>query len=108
MPEEPIFVAVPGDKFFNSELDNILQQNGTTMLVLTGISSNSGVMYTAAAATQRGYTVVVAEDGISAATDLATSVALWQVIHAQSANVQNVPLQARSATLSRSDLITYR
>jgi nicotinamidase-related amidase len=108
MPSEPIFVAVPGDKFFNSTLDDLLQQAGATTLVLTGISSNSGVMYTAGAAIQRGYTVVVAEDGISAGTDLATSVALWQLLHGPGANPQNVPLQARAVTLSRTDLITYK
>lgn len=108
MPNDPVFVAVPGDKFYDSNLDNILRQAGITTLVLTGFSSNNGVLYTAAGATECGYTVVVAEDGIAAATDLATSVALWQVLHAPSANAQNVPLQAKSVTLSRINLITYK
>jgi nicotinamidase-related amidase len=107
MPNERVFVAIPGDKFFNSDLEQILKQAGTRTLVLTGFSSNSGVLYTAAAATQRGYTVVVAEDGIAGPTDLATPVALWQMIHAPSANVENAPLQAKAVTLSRTDLITY-
>jgi nicotinamidase-related amidase len=108
MPTDPIFAAVPGDKFFDSNLDYLLRQTGITTLVLSGISSNSGVMYTAGAAVQRGYTVVVAEDGISAATDLATTVALWQLLHGPGANPQNVPLQAKSVTLSRTNLITYK
>jgi nicotinamidase-related amidase len=66
------------------------------------------VMYTATAAAQRGYTVVVAEDGISAATDIATTVALWQLLHGPGANPQNMPLQAKAVTLSRTDLITYK
>jgi len=108
MPSEPIFAALPGDKFFDSNLDYLLHQAGTTTLVLTGISSNSGVLYTAGAAAQRGYTVVVAEDGISGANDLATSVALWQLIHGPGANPQNVPLQPKSVTLSRTNLISYK
>ena len=108
MPSEPVFIAVPGDKFFNSDLDSILRQAGATTVVLTGVSSNSGIMYTAAAATQRGYTVVVAEDAIASGTDLGTVVALWQMIHAPTANLQNVPLQAKAVTLSRTDLISYR
>jgi nicotinamidase-related amidase len=108
MSKDPVFAAVPGDKFFDSNLDYILRQAGITTLVLTGISSNSGVMYTAAAAIQRGYKVVVASDGISGATDLATSVALWQLLHGPGANPQNVPLQARAVTLSRTDLIEYK
>ena len=108
LPNDPVFVAIPGDKFFNSNLDTILRQAGITTLVITGIASNVGVLYTAAAATQRGYTVVVAEDGISGATDLATSVALWQLLHGLGGNTQNVPLQAKAVTLSRTDLITYK
>lgn len=50
-------------------------------------------MYTAAAAVQRGYTVVVAQDVIAGATDLATSVAEWQLLHGPGANPENVPLQ---------------
>ncbi len=107
MPDDPIFVAVPGDKFFNSNLDDILKQAGITTLLITGTSSNSGVLYTAAGAIQRGYTVVVAEDGISAATDLATSVALWQLLNGPGRNMQNVPLQTKAVTLSRTDLISY-
>ena len=72
------------------------------------MSSNSGILYTSAAAGQRGITVVVAVDGISAATDLATSVALWQMLNGPRANARNVPLQANSVTLSRTDLITYQ
>jgi nicotinamidase-related amidase len=108
MPDEPVFDAVPGDKFFASNLDYILRQAGITTLVLTGVSSNSGVLYTAAGAIQRGYTVVVAQDAIAATSDLATSVALWQMLRAPSANPQNMPLQPKAVTLSRTDLITYK
>ncbi len=76
--------------------------------MLSGVSSNSGVMYTAAAAIQRGYTVVVAQDGIAGATDLATSVTLWQLLHGPGANPQNIPLQSKAVTLSRTNLITYK
>jgi len=65
-------------------------------------------MYTAGAAIQHGYTVVVAQDGIAAGTELATSVALWQMLHGPGANAQNIPLQSKSVTLSRTNLITYK
>jgi nicotinamidase-related amidase len=108
-PGDIVFAAPPGgDKFFNSDLDDILKQAGIKTLVLTGQSSNQGVLYTASAAGQRGITVVVAEDGISATTDLATSVALWQMLNGPRPNPRNVPLQANSVTLSRTDLITYK
>jgi nicotinamidase-related amidase len=105
---DPIFVAIPGDKFFNSNLDTILRQAGISTLVLTGSSSNVGVLYTAGAAIQRGYTVVVAEDGIVSASDLGRAVALWQMLHGPGANADNTPLKSKSVTLSRTDLIAYR
>jgi nicotinamidase-related amidase len=108
MPTDPVVTATPGDKFYSSDLDNVLKQAGITTLVLTGVSSNVGVLYTAGAAAQRGYTVVVAEDGIVPASDLASSVALWQMLHGPGGNPQNAPLQAKSVTLSRMDLITYQ
>ncbi|HEY3117546.1 MAG TPA: isochorismatase family protein [Chloroflexota bacterium] len=119
MADDPVFVATPGDKFFNSDLDIILKEAGITFLVIAGTASNAGVLYTAAAATQRGYTVVVAQDGISgggrssadrtgASTSLATPVALWQLLNGLSANPQNAPLQPARVTLSRTDLISYQ
>ena len=105
---DPIFAAIPGDKFFASNLDYLLRQANATTLVLMGVTSNSGIMYTAAAAVQRGYTVVVAEDAIAAANDLSTSVALWQLLHGPGANPQNTPLMPRAITLTRTDLISYQ
>jgi nicotinamidase-related amidase len=108
LPGDHVFVAVPGDKFYNSDLDSILLQAGITTLVISGVTANVGVLYTAGAAVQRGYTVVVTEDAIVATSDLADSVALWQMLHGPGANPQNVPLQPKAVTLSRTDLISYR
>jgi nicotinamidase-related amidase len=55
MPDHPVFVAIPGDKFYNSDLANILKQSGITTLVSSGVSSNIGVLYTAGTAAQRSH-----------------------------------------------------
>ena len=107
-PNDPIFAAIPGDKFFDSNLDYLLRQAGVTTLVLVGVNSNSGIMYTAAAAVQRGYTVAVAQDAIAGASDLATTVALWQLLHGPGANPQNTPLRPQAIILARTDLMTYQ
>jgi nicotinamidase-related amidase len=106
-PTDRVFAAIPGDKFYASDLDLLRLANAST-LVLMGVTSNSGILYTAAAATQRGYTVVVAEDATAAADDLSTTVALWQLLHGPDANPQNTPLMPRAIALSRTDLITYQ
>lgn len=108
MPSDPV-VTSGADRFYNTDLDNILKQNGISTVVLVGTSSDGAVLYTAFGAAERGYTVVVAEDGLSAGTDFANFLTEWQLLNgAGTSNPQNTPLKAMSATLSRTDLITYK
>jgi len=102
-------VTSSADKFFGTDLDSILKQHGITTVVVTGTSSNGAVLYTSFSAAERGYTVVVAEDGISADTDFATQFTEWQLLNGPgTTNLQNTPLQPKAVTLSRTDLITYK
>jgi hypothetical protein len=107
-PNEPVLQTFGADKFYNTNLDSMLKTAGVTTLVITGTSANGAVLYTAFEAALRGYTVVVAEDGISSNTDFATFLTEWQLLNGPgSSNPQNMPLQKSAVTLSRLDLITY-
>jgi len=107
-PDDPV-VAAGADKFYNTNLDDILKQAGITTVVITGTGSNGAVLYTAFAAFERGYTVVVAEDGISAGAGFITQYSEWQLLNEPGgSNPQNTPLKAMAVTLSRTDLITYK
>ena len=102
-------VTSSADKFFNTDLDSILKQAGVTTIVVTGTSSNGAVLYTSSSGVKLGFTVVVAEDGISAATDFANQYTEWQLLNFPGgSNAQNAALQPKAVTLSRTDLITYR
>ena len=101
---EPIPATSGGDKFYNSDLDQILKDAGITTLLLVGTTAVNAVVNTAFAATQRGYTVVVAEDGISADNDFQVFYARY---HLLLQNLQNVPLTPRAATLTRMDMVTF-
>jgi hypothetical protein len=106
-PGDPI-LSSRADKFFHTDLDAILQQAGITTLVITGTASNGAVLYTAFAANERGYTVVVATDGISASNDIADFVARYQLLNQPGfSNPQNTPLKPNAVTLSRIDLISF-
>ncbi|HTE83738.1 MAG TPA: isochorismatase family protein, partial [Dehalococcoidia bacterium] len=106
---DTVVISVNADKFFNTNLDDVLKQGGITNVVMVGTFSNGAVLYTAFEAAARGYTVVVAEDGLSAPTDFATFVTEWQLLNGPgTANLQNTPLQPKAVTLSRTDLITYK
>jgi hypothetical protein len=106
---DPVLSSFGADKFFNTDLDNMLKQRGITTVVLTGTSANGAVLYTGFAAAEHGYTVVVATDGISSSTDFATQFTQWQLLNGPgTSNPQNTPLQPKVVTLSRTDLISYR
>ncbi len=96
------------DKFFGTNLDDILKQKGTKTAVIVGSASNGAVLYTAFGANLRGYTVVVAEDGMSTDDAFAQLLTRYQLLNQPGfANAQNKPLAA-GVTLSKSDLITFK
>lgn len=106
-PGDPIVVA-PADKFFNTNLDDILKQRGIKTVVIVGTSANGAVLYTAFGANVRGYIVVVAEDGMSTDDAFAQLLTSYQLLHEPGfSNPANNPL-AGGVTLSRTDLITFR
>ncbi len=108
MPGDAVLQTTGADKFAQGALGDVLQGLGTKTVVITGTSANGAVLYTAYAAATRGYTVVVAEDGISSDTDFATFLTEWQLLNGPgTSNPQNTPLQPMAVTLSRMDLITY-
>lgn len=106
LPEEPVVASGP-DKFFNTNLDELLRARGVTTTVIVGTAANGAVLYTSFGATARGYRVVVAEDGISADTPYIERYSRFQLLNQPgSANPTNAPL-APGVTLSRTDLITF-
>jgi nicotinamidase-related amidase len=108
LPDEPSVTSGP-DKFFRTDLEQILKDRGVETTIIVGTAANGAVLYTAFGSTQRGYTAVVAEDGISSSTDFATFLSRWQVLNQPgSANPENKPLEKGRVTLSRTDLISFQ
>jgi nicotinamidase-related amidase len=96
------------DRFYKTDLDNMLKAKGITTLILTGWKVSGSVTYTSVGATLRGYTVVVPIDASLDATDFEIAIGQYQILHQHSANAENEPLKAASSTLSRTDLITFK
>jgi nicotinamidase-related amidase len=96
------------DRFYNTELDEALQARGITTLILTGWKVSGSVTYTSVGATLRGYTVVVPIDASLDATDYEVAIGLFQILHQHSSNADNEPLKAEAATLSRTDLVSFK
>jgi nicotinamidase-related amidase len=107
-PDEPVVVSSV-DKFYNTSLEELLRDRQIQTVILVGTAANGAVLYTAAGATQRGYTVVVAEDGISQTDDFPVFLTRYQVLNQPGAtNPENSPLRPQATTLSRTDLITFQ
>lgn len=107
-PDEPRVTSGP-DKFFRTDLDQILKDRGIETMLITGTAANGAVLYTAFGAAQRGYTVVVLDDGISSSTDFATMLTRWQLLNGPgTTNPENKPLEKARVTLSRSDLVSIQ
>jgi len=106
-------IVVPGngpDKFVETNLESTLRRRGIDTLVIDGFAANRAVMYTAMAATMRGYAVVVPEDaspGIAAGFD---ELVAWYQLLTQTGrtNANNTPLAPEAVTLSRTDLISFQ
>jgi nicotinamidase-related amidase len=95
------------DRFYNTDLDNLLKAKRITTLILTGWKVSGSVTYTSVGATLRGYTVVVPVDASLDATDYEIGIGLFQILHQHSSNAGNEPLKNKASTLSRTDLITF-
>jgi nicotinamidase-related amidase len=107
LASETVFVGTAQDRFFNSSLDYLLRSRGINTVLLVGWRENGSVLYTAVGATIRGYTVVVADDGTSAAQDYDIAVGRYQLLTQLNSNPNNEPLRQGAATLSLTDLITF-
>jgi nicotinamidase-related amidase len=96
------------DRFYNTDLDKTLKAKGITTLILAGWKVSGSVTYTSVGATLRGYTVVVPVDASLDATDYEIAIGLYQILHQHSANATNEALKDKAATLSRTDLISFK
>jgi nicotinamidase-related amidase len=105
---DPLVIGVAQDRFFETPLDVLLRTRGIDTLVLVGWREDGSVLYTAVGGAIRTYTVVVADDGTSAAQDYDIAVGRYQLLTQLNANPNNEPLRKAAVTLSRTDLITFQ
>jgi isochorismate hydrolase len=107
-PGDPVFSGQGQDRFYNTDLDSLLQSHGITTIVLMGWREDGSVMYTSVGATLRGYTVVVADDGTSAAQAYDIAIGRYMMLTQLNSNPGNEPLRPMAVTLSRTDLISFQ
>ena len=102
-------VKSSADKFFNTNLDQLLKDRGVENAVVVGSAANGAVLYTTFGLNVRGYTAIVAVDGISANVEWPTQLTMWQLLNQPGfSNVENKPLDKQHVTLSTTDKITFK
>ena len=88
------------DKFIGTDLDTILKARGIKTVIVTGVSAHGATLYTASAAAQRGYAVIVPVDGMAAEDLFGEVTAAWLLVNAPASVSTHV-------TLTRSDMIGW-
>lgn len=94
-------VAAGVDKFFRTDLEQILAKAAIHTVIVTGTSAHGAVLYTASGAALRGLRVIVPVDGMSADNPFAELYTAWHLVNAPASISSHV-------TLTRTDLITIR
>jgi nicotinamidase-related amidase len=106
---EPTIQPTVANKFDSADFEKAVKATNATTVIIVGTRSNGAVLYTAYEANVRGYTVVVAVDGISGAIPFETTMTEFQVLNQPGfTNADNKPLADKLVTLSRGDLITFK
>ena len=89
-------VSGRADKFFGTNLEQILKDKAVDTAVVVGSAANGAVLYTAFGLGLRGITVVVAQDGISGAPEFTETLTRWQLLNEPGfANADNKPLEPK-------------
>ena len=79
--DEPV-VSSGVDKFFNTDLERMLKDNGISTVIVVGTAANGAVLYTASGAAMRGMKVIVPVDGVSADNPYVEQFIAWHLVNA--------------------------
>jgi nicotinamidase-related amidase len=97
------------DKFYGTNLEQILKDKAVETAVVVGSAANGAVLYTTFGLGLRGITVVVAQDGMSGDPEFTETLTRWQLLNEPGfANTNNTPLDKGHVTLSTTDKITFK
>jgi nicotinamidase-related amidase len=87
------------DKFLGSDLQGILTRGGIKTVIVTGMSANGAVLYTASHAAMAGFNVVVPIDGAPSEVPYAEQFVVW--------NLANAPRISTLVKLTTSDRLKF-
>jgi nicotinamidase-related amidase len=95
---EPIVAGA--NKFYRTNLENILKDKGITTVIVTGTAAHGAVLNTAAAAAIMGFKVIVPVDAMSAEDPYPEQYTAWHLANAPGGIGANV-------TVTKIDMISF-
>jgi nicotinamidase-related amidase len=95
---EPV-VASSVDKFYNTDLEQLLKEKNIESVIIVGTSAHGAVLHTCTGAATRQLKVIVPVDGLSASDAYAEQYTVW--------HLANAPGTRRSVTLTKIDMIKF-
>ncbi|NRF95322.1 cysteine hydrolase [Paenibacillus frigoriresistens] len=98
LPSDPV-VKSNVDKFYKTDLEQILHEHGIKTVLITGYAANGAVLHTATSAAFRGYNVIIPVDGMSALNPYAEQYTAWHML--------NSPGTRNRAILTKINLIHF-
>ena len=87
------------DKFFKTNLEQILKDRGIQTVIVVGTSAEGLVTYTGGGAAIRGLNVVIPVDGVGSVEAFAEQYVAWHMTHA--------PIISSKVTLTRTGMIKF-
>lgn len=97
LPGQP-FVQASVDKFLGTALESILKERGVTTVIVTGTAAHGAVLHTATGAAQRGLSIILPVDGISAETPYIEQAAVWLLLEGPATRGKVTPTRAARIT----------
>lgn len=98
LESEPV-VKSSVDKFFRTDLEEILRKRKVETVILVGTSAHGAVLHTATGAALRGFGVIVPVDGMSAGHRYAEQYTAWHLVNGSGTR--------RRTTLTKISLIEF-
>ena len=98
LAEEPI-VKSNVDKFFGTDLEDILNQACVDTVIIVGTAAEGAVLHTVTGACIRGFNVIVPVDGLSSSFEFAEQYTIW--------HLANSPGTKKRTILTRLNMISF-
>ncbi len=96
---EETIIKASVNKFYKTELEEILKKKKIKTIIMVGTSANGAVLHTAAGAVTRDFEVIVPVDGKSATYPFEEQYSVWHLI--------NSPGTRRKVVITKAELIRF-